>query len=48
MSDWTFIQAAYIVTWTVVCTYTLLGISKLRRAEQRLAEIESPTEVPDE
>jgi hypothetical protein len=41
MSDWTFIWFAYILTWTVVCAYTLLGISKLRRAEQRLADVES-------
>lgn len=42
MSDWTFIWFAYILTWTVVCAYTLLGISKLRSAEQRLEDVEAP------
>ena len=41
MSNWTFIGAAYILTWVVLCSYALFGIVKLRRAERRLAEVES-------
>jgi len=41
MSEWTFIGAAYILTWIVVCSYALFGITRLRRAERRLAEVES-------
>lgn len=41
MSDWTFIWFAYILTWVVVCGYTILGITKLRNAEHRLAQLEA-------
>lgn len=41
MSNWTFVWAAYISTWVVLSVYTVFGIRKLRRAEERLADVES-------
>lgn len=43
MSNWYFVIAAYVLTWTVLVVYTTYLFRRRRSAERRLAEAESKT-----